>query len=46
MHPIDVASPLHGRHTAALAQQDTRLFVTIEARDRVLAAVSGRHEDL
>lgn len=41
MHHIDEASPLYGRHATALAQNDTRLFVSIEARDRVLATVVG-----
>jgi inward rectifier potassium channel len=41
MHRIDPSSPLHGRHAEALTQHDTRVFVSIEARDRVLDSVVG-----
>lgn len=38
MHRITPDSPLHGFDAASLARSDTRLFVTIDATDRVLAA--------
>ena len=38
MHRIDDSSPFHGLDAASLAEADLRLFLTIEARDRVLAA--------
>lgn len=39
MHRIDEASPFHGCDARTLAGMDLRLFLTIEAYDRVLATV-------
>ena len=38
MHPIDEESPLFNYDAERLAQDDVRLFLTVEARDDVLAA--------
>ncbi len=38
MHPIDEESPLFNYDAERLAQDDIRLFLTVEARDDVLAA--------
>jgi inward rectifier potassium channel len=38
MHRIEAGSPLYGLDEATLPSADIRLFLTIEARDRVLAA--------
>jgi len=38
MHRIDEASPLFGRDPVQLSRDDTRVFVSVEARDPVLAA--------
>ena len=38
MHRIDRHSPLYGRDPAELARDDTRIFVSVEARDPILAA--------
>jgi len=39
VHIIDGASPLHGHGAETLARSDARLFLTIEARDHVLAGL-------
>jgi len=39
VHIIDGPSPLHGHGIETLARSDARLFLTIEARDHVLAAL-------
>jgi inward rectifier potassium channel len=38
MHRIDEESPLRGMDAEKMAQSDLRLFLSLEARDRVLAA--------
>jgi inward rectifier potassium channel len=39
MHPLDERSPLHGFDAAKFASADTRLFVSLEARDPTLASM-------
>jgi inward rectifier potassium channel len=38
IHIIDESSPLHGRDAATLAGSDTRLILTVSARDHALSA--------
>lgn len=38
IHPIVPGSPLHGMDAAALARDDIRLFLSVDARDPTLAA--------